>query len=44
MLIKSIPTGLISLCCWDEMRSKNDPIRKICEDKSEMDMLFGDDV
>ena len=26
------------------MRSKNDPIRKICEDKSEMDMLFGDDV
>lgn len=44
MICLCIPIGLISLCCWDEMRSKNDPIRKICEDKSEMDMLFGDDV
>jgi len=44
MLVISIPIALITLCCWDEMRSKNDPIRTICEDKSDMNLLWGDDV
>eukprot|EP00116_Pleurobrachia_bachei_P011229 sb/3471491/ len=42
-LVIVIPIGLILMCCCNETKSKNDPIRQIRSDRSQMNVLWDED-
>jgi len=41
-IVIMVPIGLILLCCCDEQRSKDDPIRQVRSSESHMDLLWAD--